>query len=206
MKVGEQDRRAFVAAVAAVAAFVAVARAAGAVSIALLLAACGKDAPSDANVARGRGLQPVALAPESEAQVYAAAVRAGFDPDPALVLMLHPLRLPRGAGYDSGSAVPPALASALRARGMVKGTCEPIRDGARTTPRCPMAQPGYLIRATPVFRLKGDTVQMNFYAEQFAGQSGLKPQALRFEKIYQLVGRGDSWRVVREARVPDPTK
>jgi hypothetical protein len=202
VNVGEQDRRATVPVVATI-----VARAARMALTALLLAAaCGKDAPSDANVARGRGLQPVALAPESEAQVYAAAVRAGFDPDPSLVLMLHPLQLPRGAGYDSGSAVPPALASALRARGVVKGTCEPIRDGARTTPRCPMAQPGYLIRATPVFRLKGDTVQMNFYAEQFAGQSGLKPQALRFEKIYQLVGRGDSWRVVREARVPDPVK
>jgi hypothetical protein len=159
--------------------------------------------PDDSNIARGRGLQPAALSPADEAGVYDAAARASFNVEPGLVLLLHPQRLPRTAGYDGGDPVPAALTQALRDRGVVRGTCVPRHDTPRDTPRCALPQAGYVIRASPVMRAGRDTLQVNFAAEAFAAATGARPQALRFEKIYQLVGRGSDWRVVREARVKD---
>jgi hypothetical protein len=46
-------------------------------------------------------------------------------------------------------------------------------------------------------------VELYFAAEAFAPATGRVPPPLRFEKIYQLVGRGEEWRVAREARVRD---
>ena len=89
----------------------------------------------------------------------------------------------------------------LRARGITRGTCEPRHEASRDTPRCPGPQAGYVVRTSSPFAVGGDTIQINFMAEAFAPASGTRPQALRFEKIYQLVGNGTLWRVVREARV-----
>jgi hypothetical protein len=86
----------------------------------------------------------------------------------------------------------------------VRGSCEPKHASPRDTPRCAGAQIGYVVRASEPFRLGGDTIQLNFAAEAFAPATGARPQALRFEKIYQLVGSGTSWRVAREARVREP--
>jgi hypothetical protein len=168
--------------------------------------ACGPAEPSDANVARGRGLQRVALPAPAEASVYDAAARAAFDVAPDLVLLVHPRRLPRTAGYEGGDSLSASLVQALRERGVVRGTCEPVRDAPRNTPRCPAQRPGYVVRASDVLRVSRDTVEMYFAAERFAPATGPKPEALRFEKIYQLVGGGTAWRVVREARVPDPSR
>jgi hypothetical protein len=167
----------------------------------LLAAACGPSGADDSNVARGRKLQLAALPVASEAAVYDAAARAAFDLGPGLTLLLHPLRLPRTAGYAGGDSVPAALARALQARGVVAGVCEPIRETALDTPRCHTTVPGYIVRASDVFRVSTDTVELYFSAEQFGPASGQRPPALRFERIYQLVGRGSSWRVAREARV-----
>jgi hypothetical protein len=49
--------------------------------------------------------------------------------------------------------------------------------------------------------MPGDTLELYFAAEAFGSQRGPRPVALRFEKIYQLVRSGASWRVAREARV-----
>jgi hypothetical protein len=166
-----------------------------------LSAACSDGAPDDSNVARGRGLKPLAMAPAAEASAINAAVRASFDVEPGLLLLAHPRRLPRTAGYEGGDAVPAALVEALRTRGVIRGTCEPRHDAARDTPRCAGSQPGYVIRISAPFKAGGDTIQINFMAETFGPESGARPQALRFEKIYQLVGSGTSWRVAREARV-----
>ena len=166
--------------------------------------ACSDGAADDSKVARGRGLEAAALSPAAEAGVYDAAVRASFDVDPSLVLMVHPRRLPRTSGYDGGEPVPPALVQALRERGIVRGMCEPKHERPRDTPRCGESSPGYVVRATTPFRAAGDTIQINFAAEAFGAQTGARPQALRFEKIYQLVGRDDTWSVVREARVREP--
>lgn len=165
--------------------------------------ACGGRDDDDANVARGRKLQPASLAPAAEASAYDAAVRASFDMSPDLVLMLHPRRLPRTAGYEGGDPVPAALVQALRDRGVVHGVCEPKHEAPRDTPRCSGPQAGYVVRASVPFKASGDTIQVNFAAEAFAAEKGARPQALRFEKIYQLVGSGSTWRVVREARVKD---
>ena len=174
------------------------------VALALSLAsACGGSDADDANVARGRKLAPAPLAPAAEASVYDAAVRASFDMSPDLVLVLHPRRLPRTAGYEGGDPVPAALVQALRDRGVVRGVCEPKHEAPRDTPRCPGPQAGYVVRASTPFKASGDTIQINFAAEAFAAEKGARPQALRFEKIYQLVGSGSAWRVVREARVKE---
>jgi hypothetical protein len=163
--------------------------------------ACSGGGPDDSNVARGRGLTPMPLSPGAEAAVYDAAARASFDVGPDLVLMAHPRRLPRTAGYEGGDTLPPALLQALRERGVVRGTCDPKHSVPLDTPRCGGPLAGYIIRGSPVVRVGGDTIQLNFAAETFAAAAGQRPQALRFEKIYQLVGRGTGWRVVREARV-----
>jgi hypothetical protein len=171
---------------------------------ALTLAVGGACKPSsDADVARGRGLEVADLPPSAQASVYAEAVRASFDPDPSLVLRVHPLLLPRTAGDAGGDAISPALVKALVDQGVVQGTCEPKHEIARDTPRCPGHTVGYVIRASPVFRVGHDTVQINFSAEEYAAQTGPKSQSLRFEKVYQLVGHGQQWHALREARVKE---
>ena len=174
------------------------------VALVLSLAmACGRSDADDANVARGRKLERAPLSAAAEASVVDAAVRASFDMSPDLVLMLHPRRLPRTAGYEGGEAVPAELVQALRDRGVVRGVCEPRHEAPRDTPRCAGPQAGYVVRASTPFRAPGDTIQINFAAEAFAAETGARPQALRFEKIYQLVGSGSTWRVAREARVKE---
>jgi hypothetical protein len=170
----------------------------------LVAAGCSDGAPDDSNIARGRGLKPLTMASAAEAGVIDAAVRASFDVEPGLVLLAHPRRLPRTAGYEGGDAVPTALVEALRARGVIRGSCEPRHESPRDTPRCAGSQAGYVVRVSAPFKAGGDTIQINFMAETFAPASGARPQALRFEKIYQLVGSGTSWRVAREARVREP--
>jgi len=167
---------------------------------AIFAAACGP-AADDSNVARGRGLQPANLPPSAEAGIYDAAVRAAFDVGPDLVLRAHPRRLARTEGYDGGDSLPSDLLRALRSRGVVRGSCNPMRDAPRNTPRCSGPEAGYVIRASDVFRVAGDTVQIYFSAERFGAATGPRPEALRFEKAYQLVGSGDAWRVIREGRV-----
>jgi hypothetical protein len=168
---------------------------------AVFAAACGPAQPDDSDVARGRGLKPAELTPAAEASVYDAATRAAFDVGPGLILLAHPRRLSRTEGYDAGDTLPSVLLRALRSRGVVRGTCDPVRDAPRNTPRCKVPDAGYVVRASDVFRVAADTVQIYFAAERFAAATGAKPEALRFEKIYQLVGGDDAWRVVREARV-----
>jgi hypothetical protein len=165
--------------------------------------ACTGDGEDNSNFARGRGLSVLTLAPATEAGAVNAAIRAAFDIDPSLVLMMHPRRLPRTAGYEGGDSVSGAVAGALRHGGLIRGTCAPTHDAPRDTPRCPGSQAGYVVRISDAFQGKGDTLQMNFAAEKFAAATGPRPEALRFEKIYQLVRESSGWRVVREARVRD---
>ncbi len=131
------------------------------------------------------------------------AARAAFDFGQELVLQLHPLRLPRTGGSEGGDSVPSAVARWLRDKGVVRGTCLPRRESARDTPRCADADAGYVLRLSEPLRAAGDTVQLYLQAERYASERGRKPEALRFEKTYQFVGRGSDWRVVREARVKE---
>ena len=64
------------------------------------------------------------------------------------------------------------------------------------------AAPGYVVRASDVFRVAGDTVQLHLAAERYRTPQGDPQEALSFEKVYKLAARGDGWRVVGEARAP----
>lgn len=152
--------------------------------------------------ARGHLLKLAQLPAAAEARLYDAAIHAAFDVEPALVLVMHPRRLPRGAGYEGGDRVPEGLVRALRERGLVRGVCDPIRVSPSDTPRCKGPDAGYIVRASDVLRVARDTVELYFAAEKFGAGTGQKPEALRFEKIYEFVGRGMSWRLAREARAP----
>lgn len=170
----------------------------------LIVLACSSGGLDDPNIARGRGLEVATLPIGTQAEVYEQASRAAFDLGPRLVLLLHPVKLPRTAGYTDGDSVPKDLITALRKRNVVSGTCTPQRDAPRNTPRCPVNVPGYIIRASDILRVSPDTLEIYYSAERFGAATGQRPEALRFEKIYQLVGRGSNWRVVREARVREP--
>lgn len=150
--------------------------------------------------ARGHGLSVANLPADIESRILEAAIRTAFDVEPALTLRMHPRRLPRTAGDSGGEPVPAALLRALRGRGLVLGTCEPIRSTPMDTPRCPGPEAGYIVRSSDVFRISPDTVEIWFAAEKFGAATGQRPEALRFEKVYQLVGQRWRWRVVREAR------
>ena len=178
-------------------------RATSAVIFGALVAAC-TPAADDSSIARGRGLREAALPVAAQAAIYEQASRAAFNLGPDLVLLLHPLALPRTAGYSGGDSVPKELIAALRRKNVVSGTCIPERDNPRNTPRCPVNVPGYIVRASDVLRVSPDTVEVYYSAERFGAATGQRPEALRFEKIYQLVGSGTSWRVAREARVREP--
>jgi len=173
----------------------------GVALLGFLALGCAEPDPN-ASAARGRGLQPAALPPAAEAGVYEAALRAAFELEPALLLLLHPRRLPRSAGLAGGDPVPPAVATALRERRVVRGSCEPPLDESREPPSCAAAGPGYVVRGSDVFRVAPDTVQLHLAAEQYQTPTGDPQEALTFEKVYKLVPRGDAWRVVGEARVP----
>jgi hypothetical protein len=167
-----------------------------------VVAACARTDP-DADVVRGHGLKPAGLPAAAEARIDEAAIRAAFDVEPSLVLMVHARRLPRSAGTAGGAPTPDALVRVLRERGLVTGTCDPVHDeGPRNTPRCTTSAAGYVVRPSDVLRVSADTVEVYFDAETFGPAKGRKPDALHFEKVYQLVGSGTDWRVVREGRSP----
>ena len=168
--------------------------------LSLLASGCGKGAPEDSYV-RGHGVQGAKLSIAAESQVVEASIRAAFDVDPSLTLRVHPRRLPRTAGDSGGNPVASGLARLLRDRGMVLGMCEPIRSSPRDTPRCTGPEAGYIIRVSDVFAISPDTFEIYFGVEKFGASTGLKPEALRFEKVYQIVREGQRWRVVREGRM-----
>lgn len=167
------------------------------------LASCGRDEAADQHVARGRGLRSAELPAAARARVYEAATRAAFDVGPSLTLLLHPRLLPSTAGYAGGQSVRSDVASALRRRGVVQGTCDPPAGGARRTATCEARAPGYVVRYSDVFQMGPDSVQVHFAAERFDTPTSGAHQALRFERVYQLVNRGGTWRVAREARMPE---
>jgi hypothetical protein len=156
----------------------------------------------DSNFVRGRGLQTAALAPAAQAGVYEAAVRGAFEvDDPSLSLLLDPRELPRTVGLDSAARLPSAVVSAMRERGIVKGTCEPPLIGRRT-PRCSAARPGYVVRFSPVFALRGDSLAAYVFAQKYDTPSSGYSEPLRFERVYHVVRSGDGWRAALEGRVP----
>jgi len=157
--------------------------------------------PDDSNVVRGKGLAVATLPPNAQARVYEAAVRGAFDLDPSLSLLLDSRELPRGVGLTPEGTVPAAVAADLQQRGITRGACEPELT-TKGAPRCKAELPGYIVRFSPVFALRGDSVQVYIYVQKYDTPSGEASQTLRFERAYQVARQGDEWRAVREARVP----
>ena len=164
------------------------------------LAACSAEEAGDGYF-RGTGLRTAGLPVPARVAIYDAAVRQAFDVGPGLRLLLDSAFLPRERGLEGGRAVPADLADALRARGVVKGVCRALPNAARGAPVCDAPEPGYIVRFSEIYRMTGDTVQVHLAAERYNTPTSAALEVLRFEKAFQLVGSGTSWRVAREARV-----
>lgn len=173
-----------------------------AVVVAMSSSACTSGDPYAGQV-RGRGLPVVQMTPTAQARAYGATAGGAFDTGPGLSLLLDPQYLPRGDGWVGGDPVPGDVVSAMRAQGVVRGTCEPPR-GERSVPVCRAELPGYVVRFSPVFRVGGDTTEIYVAVVKYRTAPNQPSEALRFERAYQLVGRGESWRVIKEARIPAP--
>src|SRR5215213_8043119 len=149
------------------------------------LAACRGDVSNDV---RGRGLSVAAFSPQVQAHIYEAAARASFElDDPALSLLLD-RRLLVIAGSQVPLTAPRRRSSAVTSK--------------RVTAQCSASLPGYVVRFSPVFTLRGDSTQVYVYAQKYDTPSSGKSDVLRFERAYQVVKRGDDWRAVREGRIP----
>ncbi|HEX7019240.1 MAG TPA: hypothetical protein VF159_04480 [Gemmatimonadaceae bacterium] len=141
------------------------------------------------------------LSPRDQAAIYSAALNAAFDlPDPALSLLLDPRKLPRTAGMAPADTLPPDVQHALRAGGVVTGTCKPP-VASKTTPRCAASLPGYVVRFSDILRLGRDSVQVYVAVQKYDTRTSPPTESLRFEKVYQVTGGAERWRAVREGRL-----
>jgi hypothetical protein len=167
----------------------------------LVLAACGGE-PEGAN-ARGAGLEDATLDVTSRAAAYAEALRGVFDVGPGLVLLLDPALLPRNRSAEPRDTLDPAVVRALARTGTVQGTCAPSLGDPRTAPICPATMPGYIIRLSPIFQARGDTIQLFVTAERYRATvdtTTFQPP-LHIEQRYELVPSRNGWTVARKARL-----
>ena len=163
------------------------------------LAGCAEKEVDDGFV-RGPGLRTTQLPVPAKVAIYDAALKSAFDVGPGLVLMLDPRFLPRTSGLGPGSPVPKNLVDGLQSRGVVRGVCESPAAESREAPVCDAASPGYIVRFSDVFRMRGDSVQVHVAVERFNTKTSAQSAIMRFEKAYQVVGKGTNWRVVRQGR------
>jgi hypothetical protein len=132
---------------------------------------------------RGRGLNVGPLSATAQAHVYEAAVRAAFEvDDESLSLLLDPRELPRDIGLAVGARLSDSIGAELRHRGVTKGTCEPPVASNRGSPKCTAALPGYVVRFSPIFTLRGDSVQVYLYAQKYDSPTSGNSDRLRFER------------------------
>ena len=165
--------------------------------------ACIACNPTQSSDVRGRGLSVASLDAANQAHVYEAAARTAFQvDDPDQSLLLDRRTLPRVTGLAADGRVSDAVAAELRSRGVIKGTCEPKLVPGKQGTRCAAARPGYVIRFSPVFTIKGDSTQVYLYAQAYGTPTSGVLETLRFERAYQVVKRGGSWSAVREGQVP----
>ena len=167
---------------------------------ALLAAASGcAEKEVDDGFVRGPGLKLTQLPVPAKVAIYDAALRTAFDVGPGLTLLLDPRFLPRTTGLGPGAPVPKNLVEALQERRVVQGLCQP--QVTREAPQCEVANPGYIVRFSDIFRIRGDSVQVHVAVERYNTSTSVKSEILRFEKAFQVVGKGTTWRVVRQGRV-----
>lgn len=171
-------------------------------SVALLLVnviACG-DRGSDGPDIRGNGLRPAALDDHGRALVYDAALRQAFDVDSALVLLVDPAILPRNGTFARDAKLSGEVVTDMQREGVTRGSCETIDDN-KHAPQCAASGPGYVVRFSDIFQGKGDTVRVFLAARRFQTTTGIGPSGrFAFESAFEIVKRGDDWRVAREGR------
>ena len=170
-----------------------------AVGLASALVGCAEKEVDDGFV-RGPGLKLAQLPVPSRVAVYDVALRSAFDVGPGLVLMLDPRLLPRESGLGPGRPMPKPLVDALRQQRVVQGICESPTEASRQAPICEASSPGYIVRFSDVFRMGGDSVQLHIAVERYNTASSVQSEIMRFEKAFQVVGRGTTWRVARQGR------
>lgn len=156
---------------------------------------------------RGPGLEVAPLAPDDIVGAYRAALASSFTlGDPTLSLLVDPAFLPRAEGLAGGDSMPAALRSALQRHALTKGTCQIPVQRNRTPLVCRASLPGYVVRFSEPLALGGrrDSVQVHLVVQQYAIPRGPVAERLRFERAYHVVRRGQTWRAVREARLPQP--
>ena len=165
----------------------------------VVLAACSTE--RDDNFVRGHRLTVATISADARARVYEAALGGSFDlRDPALTLLLDRRVLPREGGFGGTQRLNGAVEKALRDHGTVQGVCEPD-VAARRTPQCTARGPGYVVRFSEILRRGVDSVQVYLAVQKFDTPSSGASEALRFERAYQIVKRGDRWQPTAEARV-----
>ena len=156
---------------------------------------------------RGPGLPVASLPLNDVVGVYHAALAGSFRLDDASLLILaDPTFLPRTSGLAGGDSMPRNLLAALRAGGVVKGTCAVPVANTRWPLVCRAEYPGYVVRFSQPFAMGGghDSMQVHLVIQQYATPSSAKAERLRFERAYYVARQGSSWRAVREARLPQP--
>ncbi len=167
---------------------------------AIAAASCAKGDPY-ADQARGHALSIVTPDPAEYSAIYKAAAGASFQQGTSL--LLDPQYLPRTQGWSGGDPVPDDIRRELRNRSIVLGVCKPDRS-QKSVPVCEAEDQGYVVRFSPVFRVGGDTVEVYLAVVKYRTNATQPSEALRFEKAYRLVGSGENWSVIREARLSAP--
>lgn len=154
---------------------------------------------------RGLGLHVDTLSLSDRVATYRATLGASFSiDDPRLSLLADPWFLPRTAGLAGGDSMPADLLAALRRNGLVTGTCRVPLKNTRLPLICRAERAGYVVRFSEPFALGPDSVQVHVVVQQYATPNGPRAERLRFERAYHVARRGETWRAVREARLPQP--
>jgi hypothetical protein len=170
-------------------------------ALGLLVVCAACKAERGDNFVRGHRLTVATLSADARARAYEAALGGSFElRDPSLTLLVDRRVLPREGGFGGTQRMNGAVEKALRDHGTVLGSCEPD-IAARRTPQCTARGPGYVVRFSDVFRRGGDTVELYVAVQKFDTPSSGASEALRFERAYRLVRRGDNWQPTAEARV-----
>jgi hypothetical protein len=170
-----------------------------AILVVLVSTACS---PAENNDVRGHGLIVASMSPVTQARVYEAAARGLLDvSDPTLSVLADPRRLPRTVGLVADGRLSSSVLAELKKGGVFKGTCEPPLKGKPGAPVCAAALPGYVLRFSPVFATRGDSVEVYVYMQQYDNAQSGHSQPRRYERAYQIVKRDGEWRAVREGNV-----
>lgn len=171
-----------------------------ATALALVIAAACTTSTDD-HFVRGHLLKVATLSADARSRVYETALRESFNlRDPALTLLLDRRVLPREGGFGGNQRLNGAVEKAMRERAVVHGVCEPA-NASRRTPQCTARGPGYVVRFSEVLKRGGDSVEVYLAVQKFDTPASGASEALRFERAYQILRRGERWEATREARV-----